>query len=155
MKINYYLVIAIILIAPYYALGQFINHNIHQDTASINRYNKIIIPYQYDHLLSGLFYTTKPNFNYSNLFFSRGIANGNPVFANEQVFTPSYYLIHSTDAVLGKKDIELSIKQISFHVIRYMLRPNRPLYLDNRTLDRGRPQAPYYMQENCINYSHK
>jgi hypothetical protein len=96
--------------------------------------------------MNGLFYTPKPNFNYFNLFFSAGIANGKSTFANEQVFTPRYYLIHSTDAVSGKKDIELTIKQSSFHVIRYMLRPNRPLYLDNRTLDRGRPQAPYYMQ---------
>jgi len=154
MKINYYLVIAITLIGHCCAQGQFINRTIHQDTASTDGYNKFI-PFRYDNHIGGLFYTMKPNFNYFNLFFNSGIANNKSTFASGQVFTQRYYLMNSRDPVSGKKNIELAIKHTSPKVIRYMLRPNRPLYLDNRTLDRGRPKAPYYMQENHINYSHE
>ena len=38
------------------------------------------------------------------------------------------------------------------NVIRYLLRPNRHLYIDSKTLDRGRPKAPYYMMENRNRY---
>jgi hypothetical protein len=68
---------------------------------------------------------------------------------------PQTYL--ESTSIIKSNTVPYQVKIITNYtppkVIQYRLRPNRPLYMDAKTLDGGRPKAPYWMRESTYRYN--
>lgn len=94
------------------------------------------------------------NYHYTNTFYNFLITGYSPLdnFPKKEIRNSNQTPIRVVYDIPETAQNKIIVNYKTPNTIRYLLAPNRHLYFDSKTLDRGRPKVPYYMMENKNRY---